>query len=155
MVQFDEETFLALSGLELGRYVDKLETAGFPELDVAHVTRLVDRCQSLDYQHAFHAIQFGIHFRVPNISDFAMRYLEREELSGGPIISMLRMLCDAHDLSLRHIRQLEKMRFDRQQVRAYDAVMQVFKEDVAILRRQVEEAEKRKRCDEGPERMSD
>lgn len=139
MIEFDEDTFMALSGMKLGDYTRELRDMAFPGLDRQSVARLLELVPRLDDEHAFDVIEFGIHFRSLGLSDIAVEYMRRSSLTGGPIVSMMMMLERAHDLGPQHIEQMEGIQFDPARIPAFEAFTSVFQQEIERLRKKVGE----------------
>lgn len=134
MIVFNEETFKTLSRCDLEDYVDQLEIAGLPGLNVDIVSRLFSEVDTLDYQLAYHVIRFGISFRIADISDAAVKYLHREGLGDDAFYAMMRLLEDAHDLAPRHVEQVACLLNDKGAVIAFKPIANVFHQKLDHLR---------------------
>ncbi|OWY72976.1 hypothetical protein B7486_01115 [cyanobacterium TDX16] len=134
---FDESKFLSLHGLELGEYMHKVQESSFAGIDVHRARKLLLRAADDDYEQCVYAIWIAVRFKINGVCDAAIEFLKREAVSGGPRITVLRMLRDAADLTASKIGEIEEIQFPREFIPAYDAFVTVLEEEIEILKGRV------------------
>ena len=100
---FDESVFLGLSGMALAEYVHEVKLAGRAGLTQSLLERVLERAPELREEHAVYLICWGVHFKIPGVSNVAVTFLNRDAPWHGPQAEILKVLHDADDLTQQHL----------------------------------------------------